>query len=127
MDKNKFVEWLKETKGIVFKNISDSGLDVEVSRNETAQAYLKGATTVMDEIAELVQSGKFDKKDEVVFTEEELKFINAMIEDNLFSYNIKRTRIEDYQKVKEFDEIMKPRMDFMQILLDKIGKELVKE
>lgn len=54
---------VKRNKKDLFEGISNSGLEIAVSRNEEAKAYLKGATTVMDEIAELVKSGKFDERE----------------------------------------------------------------
>lgn len=60
---------------------------------------------------------------EIVFTNEELEFIKTMLEDELFSYSIKRNKIEDYKKVKAFDEFIKPRKEFMEELVEKINKQ----
>lgn len=57
-----------------------------------------------------------------MFTSEELEFIETMLEDELFELSTKRNHIEDYEKVKEFDEIIKPRKEFMEELLKKITK-----
>lgn len=53
-----------------------------------------------------------------IFTDEELKFIKTILEDELFRLSIKRNHIEDYEKVKEFDEIVKPRKEFIKGLLE---------
>ena len=55
-----------------------------------------------------------------IFTDEELKFIKTILEDELFRLSIKRNHIEDYEKVKEFDEIVKPRKEFIKGLLEKM-------
>lgn len=57
-----------------------------------------------------------------MFTDEELEFIKTMLEDELFELSIKRNRMEDYEKIKEFDEIVKPRKEFTEGLLGKINK-----
>lgn len=58
----------------------------------------------------------------IEFTSEELEFIKTMLEDELFEHSIKRNSIEDYEKVKVFDEVIKPRKEFMEELLKKFTK-----
>lgn len=57
-----------------------------------------------------------------MFTKEEIKFIEIIIEDELLKNATKRSRIDEYKRAKEFDEIMKPREDFMREILRKIRK-----
>lgn len=57
-----------------------------------------------------------------IFTDEELKFIETILDDELFSILLRRNKIEDYEEVKEYDEIMKPRKEFIAGLLEKIRK-----
>ena len=56
-----------------------------------------------------------------MFTKEELEFIKTMVTDELCEWQIKRNRIDDYSKVKEFDSIIQPRKEFMKKLLIKIN------
>lgn len=55
-----------------------------------------------------------------MFTDEELIFIGTMLEDELFKIRIKQCKIEDYNEAKKYKEIMKPRVEFMENILDKI-------
>lgn len=56
------------------------------------------------------------------FTSEELEFIKTMLEDELFELSIQRNRIEDYEKVKVFDEVIKSRKEFIEEVLKKFTK-----
>lgn len=55
MDKEKFIEWLKEKNHSIISNATTE----EISNKET-RAFLRGSIVVMDEIKTQVESGKFD-------------------------------------------------------------------
>ena len=55
-----------------------------------------------------------------MFTDEELIFIGTLLEDELFKIRIKQCKIEDYNEVKKYKEIMKPRVEFIESILDKL-------
>lgn len=55
-----------------------------------------------------------------MFTDEELIFIGTLLEDELFKIRIKQCKIEDYNEVKKYKEIMKPREEFIESILDKL-------
>lgn len=55
-----------------------------------------------------------------MFTDEELIFIGTMLEDELFNIKMKQYKIEDYNRAKEYKEMIKPRKEFIEQLLEKI-------
>lgn len=57
-----------------------------------------------------------------MFSDDELVFIKTMMEDELFINSIKRSHIEDYKRVKEFDMQIKDREDFIKKILVKINR-----
>lgn len=55
-----------------------------------------------------------------MFSQEELEFIEALLEDELSNIITKRNKIDDYRKRKEFDRFIQERLSFIQHLLKKI-------
>lgn len=60
-----------------------------------------------------------------MFLQEELEFMEALLEDELSNIVTKRNKIEDLKKRKEFDNFMEDRIHYIRHLLTKIP-EIIK-